>query len=93
MYTLKPWNKEVERIMRQLAKDRVVYIDNVDITRKIGRNHSSLFDEANGFMDIGKIERRNKSMIALRPGVGIAPVPKLPSVPSKFIKFKFYRIF
>ena len=87
MYTLKPWNKEVERIMRQLAKDKITF------TRKIGRNHPILVDEHNGFMDVGRITKRNKSMIALRPGVGIQPLPKIPSIPSKFMKFKFYRIF
>ena len=91
MVFVKPWNKEAERIFRQLAKDQRAYTKNNKITRKLGRSYPELFD--NGFMDIGRIDRKNESIIVLRPGIGIAPVPPKPSIPSKFLKFQFFRIY
>jgi hypothetical protein len=68
-------------------KDGVTYIDDVQLTRNFGRKYPDLFDENKGFLDIGKIDKRNKSMIVRRPNVGIVPIPG-----RKNQKFRFYKI-
>lgn len=92
MFEIKPWDDFDKNVFRRLTKDRVFYTDNPKLTRNLGRRYPSLFDEDSGFMDIGKINKRNKSMVALRPNCSIIPIPGSTSNPKNF-RFKFYKIF
>ena len=87
-FEIKPWNEKSKNKIRQLAKDGIIYTNDINFTRTIGRRYPQLFDENNGFLDIGRIGKRNKSMIAKRPNVSIIPIIK-----PRTTKFKFYKIF
>ena len=84
-----PKTKEIERLFRRLSKVKIDYTDDIHMTRKLGRNFPDLFDEEFGFLDIGRIEKRNKSMIALRPNVVVIPKKSR----GKYLRFEFNRIF
>ena len=92
MYEVKPWNDDIRKKLQQIMRDGVTYVDDVKITRSFGRRCPDLFDENNGFLDIGKIDKRNKSMIVKRPNVGIMSIPGSPTAPKR-LKFRFYKIF
>jgi len=89
---IKPWSKEVENYFRRLAKDRIVYTDDISFTRTLGRKYPELFDRNNGFMDIGRIEKQHKSIIAIRPGNTIVPLKEFDSRKRKYTFFKFFKI-
>ena len=89
MKSIYPWSEDVEKLFRRLAKDRIVYTDNSDFTRSLGRKYPGLFDEDNGFLDIGRIKKRRSSVIVLRPGNGIAPKP----CRKKYMQFDFFKIY
>jgi len=69
-------------------RDGVVYTDDILFTRKFGRRYPQLFDPQNGFADIAKVNKSNKSVIIKRPNVKIVPIPG-----RKKAKFRFYKIF
>ena len=89
---VKPWSKDAERCFRDLVKERVAYTDNIMFTRSFGRKHPELTDKDNGFIDIGRIDKRNKSVITLRPHVSLIPIESSSSRPKR-LKFRFYKIF
>ena len=84
---VRPWNKESEKYLFQLAKERTLFTRDINFTRSLGRRYPELSD--NGFMDIGRIDKKHESIIALRPGIGLAPLPTR----RKFMKFQLYRLF
>lgn len=89
---VKPWSKEAENCFRRLVKDRVVYTDDISFTRKLGRAYPELFDKTKGVMDIGRIEKRKESIIAIRPGNTLIPLGELDCRKRKFTSFKFFKI-
>lgn len=89
---VKPWCKEAENYFKRLAKDRIAYVDDIKFTRNLGHKYPELFDEINGFMDIGRIDKRRKSMIALRPGNVIVPIKENDCRRRKFTPFKLFKI-
>ena len=91
MYDIKPFDKEMKRILDQLQKDRNAYTSDIKLTRKMGKKYPELFDENIGLMDIGRIEKTRKSVITLRPGAMILPLPPPPTRPSSF-KYRVYKI-
>jgi len=83
---------EYDKYFKRLLKDRVSYIEDINITRNLGKKYPDLFDEDNGFMDIARIKKRNVSALVLRPGAGLAPMTPNSSTNRKK-KYKFFRIF
>jgi hypothetical protein len=81
---IKPWDEKSKRILDQLTKDRIVYIDDPDVSRKAGRMWTELFDS--GFADLSNIKRKHESIITLRPNISIMPL-------KERNKYKFFRIF
>ena len=88
MNSLYPWNEKAEKYLRRLAKDRILYTNDIEFTRTLGRRYPNLLKADDGFLDIGRIERRHSSMIAIRPGSGIAPKREN----RKFLQFDFFKI-
>jgi hypothetical protein len=88
-----PWNKEVERLCDSLVKHKRAYTDDINITRMLGRRHPDLFDEHNGYFDIGRVRKTNKSIIVPRIGVEIIPFPEPDSESIKLRRKKKYGIF
>lgn len=88
---IKP-DKEYEKYFSRLLKDRVVYTNDIQFTRKISRKHPELFDKDKGFLDIARIKKRNESVLILRPYAGLAPISPPSSINSKK-KYQFFRIF
>jgi hypothetical protein len=74
---VKPWDERSKRILDQLSRDRIAYIDDPKIPPNFGRRYPGLFDKKNGFADIGNIWRRKESVLVLRPNIEIMPIPKL----------------
>lgn len=89
---VKPWSKEVEKYFKRLAKDRLFYTKDINFTRNLGRKYPELFDKNNGFMDIGRIEKRNESIVVVRPGSIVVPLEEPDWRRRKFTKFKFFKI-
>lgn len=78
---IKPWNKESERILRHLTKNGKAWTKDVTLTRAFGRRCPEIID--NDFMDIGRIEKKNKSVFVLGEDIQIMP---------KRGKYFFYKI-
>lgn len=89
---VKPWSKDAEKCFRDLVRERVAYTDNIMFTRSFGRRHPELTDKNNGFIDIARIDKRNKSVVTLRPHVSLIPI-QTRSGRSEIKKFRFYKIF
>jgi len=96
MKTIRPWSKESERILNQIAKDGKAYTSNMQFTRAFGRKHPTIFDKNNGFLDIARIEKRGESVILPRSDIRLIPLPDRPGEAVK-LKFKkkygFVRLF
>ena len=90
--TITPWSKEAENYFRRLVKQKVIYTDDIHFTRTLGRKYPELFDENIGVMDIGRIEKRNKSMIAIRPGITIVPIKQENWRKRRYTPFKFFKL-
>ena len=82
---VKPWDEKSKRILDQLSRERIAYIDDPDVSRKFGRMFPELFEEGSGFADIGNIWKRKESAIFLRPNISIMPIREKG-------KYKFFRI-
>jgi len=96
MKTIRPWNKESERVLNQIAKDGKAYTANEMFTRAFGRKHPTIFDKNNGFLDIARIEKRRESVILPRNGIRLIPLEEFPSDAVKLRfkkKYGFVRIF
>jgi len=76
MKTIRPWDKESERILNQIVKNGKAYTSNNQLTRTFGRRFPDLFDKNNGFLDIARIEKRRESVIIPREHVNIVPIPE-----------------
>jgi len=96
MKTIRPWDKESERILNQIAKNGKAYTSNMQLTRNFGHKHPELFDKNNGFLDIARIEKRRESVILPRSDIKVIPLDEFPSdeVRLRFKKkYGFIRIF
>lgn len=89
---VKPWSKDAERCFRDLVKWRNAYVDDIKFTRNLGRTHPELTDKNNGFIDIGRIDKTNRSVVTLRKHVSLIPIESSSSR-SRNLKFRFYKIF
>jgi uncharacterized membrane protein len=88
MVFVKPWDEKSRNILDRLTKDRIVYINDPVTPRIFGRKYPSLFDENNGFADIGFIKRRKESIFVLHSNVDIMPIHTKKSVSYRFfLKF------
>jgi len=89
---VKPWSKEAENVLRKLAKKRIAYTSDIQLTRTFGRRYPELIRE--DFLDIARIHKKDKSVFVLPDDVVVVPKPPFPGGPqSKFMKFHFYKIF
>ena len=96
MKTIRPWDKESERILNQIVKNGKAYTNNNQFTRTFGRKFPDLFDKNNGFLDIARIEKRRESVILPRDNVNIVPIPDFDSDAVKLRypkKFGFFKTF
>lgn len=85
-------NRKYSKYFDRLIKDRIVYTNDKDFTRMLGKKYPMLFDKNKGFMDIARIYKRNESAIILRPNVGLAPIHP-PTSLNINKRYKFFRIF
>lgn len=92
LFEVKPWDNKSKRKFMQLVKKPHVYTSDIDFTRKLGRNYPDLFDENNGFLDIGRIKKTKRSVIVKRDNVRVRPVFGSSSRYNR-LKFEFYKIF
>ena len=68
---IRAWDKLSERLLKQLNRDTRVYVKEPKIVREFGYKCSHLID--NDYMDIGRIDKKKQSIIALRPEVMTFP--------------------
>ena len=88
---IKPDSK-YDKYFQRLLKDRVVYTNDINFTRQLGRKYPDLFDKNNGFMDIARIKKHHESVIVLRPYAGLAPIYSSNGT-NKKKKYHFFKIF
>jgi hypothetical protein len=96
MKTIRPWNKESERVLNQIAKDGKAYTTNMQFTRAFGRKHPTIFDKNNGYLDIARIDKRGESVILPRSDIRLIPLHDRPGEAVKLQfkkKYGFVRIF
>lgn len=93
MKKITPWNKDVERLFDSIVKNQRAYISDVNLTRSLGRKLPDLFDENDGFMDIGRIDKTRKSVVVTRIGVQVVPLPEPDSESIKIRRKKKYGIY
>jgi len=74
MVFVKPFNKEHERIFRHLMKNNIAYTNDVELSRNFGRHYHSLIDD--GWMDIARITKKKRTIIAIPPNIRIVPKKK-----------------
>ena len=74
MVFVKPFNKEHERIFRHLMKNNIAYTNDIKLSRSFGRHYTDVIDR--GWMDIARITKKNKSIIAIPPNIRIVPKQK-----------------
>lgn len=79
-----PWNKKSENYLDILAKDKLLFTKDTLFTQNLGKKYRNL----NGsYLGIGRIDKTGESMIGLRDGVGLAPLPSR----RKYKKYKLFR--
>lgn len=93
MKKITPWNKDVERLFDSIAKNQRAYVNDIKVTRSLGKKLPDLFDENEGFMDIGRIGKTRKSVVVPRIGVQVVPLPESDSESIKIRRKKKYGIF
>ena len=96
MKTIRPWNKESERILNQIVRDGKAYTSNEMFTRAFGRKHPEIFDKNNGFLDIARIDKRRESVILPRRDIRLIPLEEFSSEEVKLRfkkKYGFVRMF
>jgi len=81
MVFVKPFNKEHERIFRQLMKNNIAYTNDIKLSRSFGRHYSNIIDE--GLLDIARVEKKKRSIFASPPEIRIV---------KQRGRFYFYRI-
>ena len=79
---VKPWDEKSRKILDQLTRDGRAYTSDIELSRKFGRMYSELSEQ--GFIDIARIERKQKTVFVTPPDIRI--------VPLKNKKYQFYRI-
>lgn len=93
MKKITPWNKDVEKLFDSIVKNQRAYVDDINMTRNLGRRLSDLFDKDNGYMDIARIEKTKRSVVIPRIGVQIVPLPEPDSESIKMRRKKKYGIY
>jgi len=96
MKTIRPWNKESEKVLNQIAKDGKAYTSNMQFTRAFGNKHPDIFDRKNGLMDIAYMKKRRMSVILPRSDIRLIPLPDRPGEAVKLQfkkKYGFVRLF
>ena len=90
-------NKKDEKIFYNIAKKDKAFIIDVSITRNLPRRYPSLFDKNNGFFEIYRSERNQKSVILPRDdSIKLIPITDPDSIrikSSRLRKFGVLRIF
>lgn len=81
MVFIKPYNKEHERIFRQLMKNNIAYTSDINLSRSFGRHYPSIIRE--GWLDIARIDRKKRTVFVSPPDIRIVPKNK---------RFYFFRI-
>ena len=81
MVFVKPFNKEHERIFRQLMKNNIAYTNDIKLSRSFGRHYPKIID--GGFLDIARIDKKKRTVFVSPPDIRIIPKQK---------RFYFYRI-
>lgn len=94
MKKITPWNKDVERLFDSIAKNQRAYVNDIKVTRSLGKKLPDLFDENEGFLDIGRIDKRRCSVVTPRIGVQIVPLNEPTSRINEMRRKKFgiYRL-
>lgn len=81
MVSVKPFNKEHERIFRRLMRNNIAYTDDIKLSRSFGRHYPDIIDS--GFLDIARIEKKKRTVFVSPPEIRIIRQHK---------RFFFFRI-
>jgi hypothetical protein len=84
---VKPWDEKSRKILDALTRDGRAYTTDIELSRKFGHRCSEL--STLGFLDIARIERKQKTVFVTPPEIKIIKIEK-----KKYgLKYKFYRTF
>ena len=86
MVSVRPWCKEAENIFDRLSKDGIAYTSDIKLPREFGMKCKDLI--SGGFLDIARVERKQKSVFIKPPEIII--FPKLDT--NKKIRFHFEKL-
>jgi len=89
-YVIRPWNKEAERVLRQISRYGRAYTTDTEFARIFGRKYKHIIDL--GLIEIARSEKSKKTWIITPPDVGLAPIGIPDSRGEKFPIFRFFRL-
>ena len=81
MVSIKPFNKEHERIFRRLMQSNIAYTDDINLSRSFGRHYPNIINS--GFLDIARIDKKKRTVFVTPPEIRIVRQRK---------RFFFHRI-
>lgn len=90
MDVIRPWNKEAERILRQLARYGRTYTTDPKLPRVFGRKYQSIIDA--DLIDISRSDKKRRTWFVLPPDVGLAPIGIFDSRSERRPLFRFFRL-
>ena len=93
MVSIRPWNKKAEKVFWELSRNGQSCITDIGFSRTFGREYKKIIDPPNDFIDIARTEKKQRTWVVKTPNTMVVPEPPGPFKPSKFMKFKFYKIF
>lgn len=89
---VKPWDEASKRILDQLVKDNgKAFTTDIEIPRSFGRRYPELIE--NDFLTIARSDRKHESVFATKPNVMVIPIPTRTSRNTRWMKYKFHKIF
>ena len=86
---IKPWNKESEKILRQLSFSGKAFTHNPRVAREFGKKYKNIFN--NGFLDVASTrysKRPDKTFFITPPDIAVIPKPGERGINYHFKRFK-----
>ncbi len=88
---IKPWDEKSKRIIEQITQNGKAFTTDITIPRAFGRRYPELIDK--DFISIGRVDKKKETVFVTKPNVRVMPIPIRSSRNTKWMKYKFYKIF
>lgn len=77
--------------MDQMVHNGKAFTTDISLPRAFGRRYPELVDD--DFITIARADRKKESVFVTKPNVMVIPIPTRTSRNSKWMKYKFHKIF